>query len=106
MAWASWIDSNKAYLLSLLFFLVGTIGIVKVNLKYAQIFEKAAQNNPEAAAKEAGITFVSGHFLAFFLLPFAVVVGAALAIVGKLDAGASAIIGMVVGYIANKVVIR
>lgn len=97
---------SPEHLLSLLVFLIGTIGSAIVSARYARIFERAAEKDAQASVKEAGITFVSGHFLAFFLLPFAIVVGASLAIIGKLDAGISAIIGMSIGYIVNKVIVR
>lgn len=103
----NWLRSiSPEHALSCLFFVVGLFAITRVSLKYAGIFHEAAKKDPSAAVKEAGITFVSGHFLAFFLLPFALLVGACLALVGKLDAGIAAIVGMIVGYIANKVVIR
>lgn len=94
------------HVLSLLVFVVGVTGITCVSLSYAGIFRRAADKEPTKAAEQASVTFVSGHFLAFFLLPFALVVGASLAIVGKLDSGIAAIIGLTIGYIVNKVVIR
>jgi hypothetical protein len=97
---------SPEHVLSFFVFIVGMFAITLVSLKYAGIFQQAAQKDPAAAVKEAGITFVSGHFLAFFLLPFALLVGACLALVGKLDAGIAAVVGTIVGYVANKVVIR
>jgi|SRR5580692_12289321 hypothetical protein len=103
----NWLRSaSPEHALSFFVFIVGVTAITWVSLKYAAIFHRAAEKDPSAAVKEAGITFVSGHFLAFFLLPFALLVGACLALVGKLDAGIAAIVGMIVGYIANKVAIR
>jgi hypothetical protein len=102
----SWLTSISAeHVLSFSVFVVGVVAITVVSLKYAGIFQRAAEKDP-ATVKEAGITFVSGHFLAFFLLPFALLVAACLAIVGKLDAGFAAIVGTIIGYIAHKVVIR
>lgn len=94
------------HILSILLFISGVIVICYINKKYSDIFKSAAEKNPEAGVKEAGITFVSGHFLAFFIMPFCLIVGASLAIVGKLDSGIAAIIGMIIGYIVNKVVVR
>ena len=94
------------HVLSLVIFVSGTIGVGWVSTRYAKIFESTAGGDAAATAKEAGITFVSGHFLAFFLLPFGLVVGASLAVVGKLDSGVSAVIGMSIGYIVNKVGVR
>jgi uncharacterized membrane protein YdcZ (DUF606 family) len=93
-------------LMSLIIFSVGTIAIVILNIYYASVFKKAAEKDPMNTVKEASITFVSGHFLAFFVLPFAIVVAASLGVLGKLDSGVSAIIGMVISYIVQKVVIR
>ena len=86
---------SEQLIAALSIFLVGTIGLVILNWKFASIFK----SDP----KEAGITFVSGHFLAYFMLPFAIIIGASLAILGKLDIGISAIIGMIIGFIVNKV---
>src|SRR5258705_10852574 len=94
------------YILSFLIFLIGTSGLVILNVWYANIFKVGAEKDAASSVKEAGITFVSGHFLAFFVLPFAIVVAASLAILGKLDAGVSAIIGVIISYIVQKVVIR
>jgi hypothetical protein len=103
----NWVTSiSPEQVLSFFVFIVGVFAITAVSWKYAGIFHRAAEKDATAAVKEAGITFVSGHFLAFFLLPFALLVGACLALVGKLDSGIAAIIGTIIGYIANKVVIR
>ena len=75
------------HVLSLVIFVGGTIGVGWVSTRYARIFERTAGGDAAATAKEAGITFVSGHFLAFFLLPFGLVVAASLAVVGKVDSG-------------------
>lgn len=87
-------------------FLVGTIGLIVMNIAYANIFKKAAETDAGETAKQASLTFVSGHFLAFFVLPFAIIVAAILGILDRLDAGVAAIIGMVVSYIVQKVVIK
>ncbi|MBI3934888.1 MAG: hypothetical protein HY316_09360 [Acidobacteria bacterium] len=103
----TFLDSiTPEHVLSLLIFIFGSGATVWVSVRYANIFKTAAEKDAGATVKEAGITFVSGHFLAFFLLPFGIVVGASLAVVGKLDSGISAIIGMSIGYIVNKVVVR
>ena len=94
------------HVLALLIFLFGVGAISWTSAKHANIFHEAAKKDAIGSVKEAGITFVSGHFLAYFLLPFALVIGASLAIVGKLDSGIAAIIGMCVGYIVNKVSTR
>ncbi|MCL5003940.1 MAG: hypothetical protein M1352_01570 [Patescibacteria group bacterium] len=94
------------HILSFLIFFIGTLGLVVLNAWYANIFKVGAEKDAAVSVKEAGITFVSGHFLAFFVLPFAIVVGASLAILGKLDSGVSAIIGVVISYIVQKVNIR
>lgn len=87
-------------------FLFGTAGLVILNIAYANIFKAAAKMDAKTTTEQASITFVSGHFLAFFVLPFAIIVAASLGILGKLDAGVAAIIGMVVSYVVQKVVIR
>ena len=68
--------------------------------------KKVQKKDPKSTAEQASITFVSGHFLAFFVLPFAIIVAASLGILGKLDSGVAAIIGMVISYVVQKVVIR
>ncbi len=103
----NWVTAiSPEHVLSFALFVVGVIALTWVSLRYAAIFHRAAAKEPAAAAQQASITFVSGHFLAFFLLPFALLVGACLAVVGKLDSGIAAIIGLSIGYIVNKVVIR
>lgn len=77
-----------------------------INVAFASIFIIGAFKDSEKSVKETGITFVSGHFLAFFILPLAIIVAAALGINGKLDSGVSAIIGAVVTYIVQKVTVR
>lgn len=94
------------HLLSLLIFVIGTGIVAWLSACHAKIFEKAAPEDARETVKQASITFVSGHFLAFFVLPFAIIAGASLAILGKLDSGISAIIGMIISYIVQKVVIR
>ena len=93
-------------LLSFGIFLVGTLCLTILSAQYANIFKKAAEKDPATSASQASITFVSGHFLAFFVLPFAIVIAASLAILGKLDSGVSAIIGVIITYIIQKVTIR
>lgn len=87
-------------------FVIGTLGLVILNIAYANIFKEGAKKDPKSTAEQASITFVSGHFLAFFVLPFAIIVAASLGILGKLDSGVAAIIGMVISYVVQKVVIR
>lgn len=87
-------------------FVVGTIGLIAMNIAYAGIFKKAAETDAGETAKQASITFVSGHFLAFFVLPFAIIVAATLGMLGRLDSGVSAIIGMVISYVVQKVTIK
>jgi hypothetical protein len=72
----NWLTSiSPEHVLSFLAFTARLIAITAVSWKYAGIFQRAAEKDP-ATVKEAGITFVSGHFLAFFLLPFALLVSA------------------------------
>lgn len=97
---------NPEQIISAVIFLAGTIGLIIMNIAYANIFKIAAKMDAKTTTEQASITFVSGHFLAFFVLPFAIVVAASLGILGKLDAGVSAIIGMIVSYIIQKVAIR
>ena len=87
-------------------FVVGTIGLIVMNIAYANIFKKAAETDAGETARQASTTFVSGHFLAFFVLPFAIIVAAVLGILGRLDSGVSAIIGMIISYVVQKVTIR
>lgn len=97
---------DQEHLIAAGIFIVGTIGLIAMNIAYANIFKKAAETDAGETAKQASITFVSGHFLAFFVLPFAIIVAATLGILGKLDAGVAAIIGMIISYIVQKVTIR
>src|SRR5579864_4352164 len=85
--------------IALIIFLAGIICLTVLNIWYANIFKKAAEKDPTNASQQTSITFVSGHFLAYFVLPFAIVTAASLAILGKLDSGVSAIIGVIITYI-------
>jgi hypothetical protein len=97
---------NPDQLLALGFFLIGSVCLTILNIWYANIFKKAAEKTPVTATTQTSITFVSGHLLAYFVLPFAIVTAASLAILGKLDSGVSAIIGVIITYIVQKVTIR
>lgn len=97
---------DQNYILAGGIFIIGTIGLIVMNIAYVNIFKKAAKEDVGETVKQASIIFVSGHFLAFFVLPFSIVVAATLGTLGKLDAGVAAIIGMIISYIIQKVVIR
>ncbi|MDO8659406.1 MAG: hypothetical protein Q7K54_02280 [Candidatus Parcubacteria bacterium] len=97
---------DQEHLIAIAIFVVGTIGLIVLNIAYANIFKTAAKTDAGESARQASITFVSGHFLAFFILPFAIIVAATLGILGKLDSGISAIIGMIISYVIQKVTIR
>ncbi len=89
---------NPESIIAIGVFLIGSTCAGIVSCKYANIFK----NDP----KEAGITFVSGHFLALFVVPFVIVAATTLSVLGKFDAGVSGIIGMIIGFIIQKVTIR
>lgn len=97
---------SQEYFLSFLIFVVGALVVTYLNSRYAKVFERAAPKDASETTRQLSITFVSGHLLAYFALPFAIIVGASLAIVGKLDAGVSTIIGMIVGYVVREVSTR
>ena len=93
-------------ILALCIFLIGSFCLTILNIAFALIFNKAAEKDSQHASQQLSITFVSGHLLAYFVLPFAIVVAASMAIIGKLDSGVSAIIGVVITYIVQKVAVR
>ena len=93
-------------ILAFAIFFVGTVCLTLLSWAYANVFKKAVEKDSEEGSQQTSTTFVSGHLLAYFVLPFALVVAASLAIIGKLDSGVSAIIGVVITYIVQKVAIR
>lgn len=98
------LDSQQ--ITALVIFLGGSLAVIFASLGHSYIFITGAKKDPASSVKEAGITLVSGHFLAFFVLPLSIIVGATLAILGRLDTGVTAIIVTVITYIVQKVVIR